>query len=248
MNTVSTSIISIKDDIIFLNYYFADRRDKPCIKNILLGYFYYDKKILSFSTIHSKKLYQNEYMKRKEIKDISEISQADIDSAKSYFYDYILPNYMRNRTAGILHRKFHITEKENFKFYKKVKKVNSLYEAEIKEIYQIKEKSMIQQNYENKDVGYYITFLLNIIFKALDTKNLDTLKFLNKRYIIKEDTKNSFSFLESFKSYKEYKENYPLSQKEILILLSHLTLEIMNMSSLNIIKKFIMANREILLI
>ena len=83
-------------------------------------------------------------MKRKEIKDISEISQADIDSAKSYFYDYILPNYMRNRTAGILHRKFHITEKENFKFYKKVKKVNSLYEAEIKEIYQIEEKSMIQ--------------------------------------------------------------------------------------------------------
>ena len=136
--------------------------------------------------------------------------------------------------------------KENFKFYKKVKKVNSLYEAEIKEIYQIKEKSMIQQNYENKDVGYYITFLLNIIFKALDTKNLDTLKFLNKRYIIKEDTKNSFSFLESFKSYKEYKEKYPLSEKEILILLSHLTLEIMNMSSLNIIKDFIMANRDIL--
>lgn len=235
-----------KDDIIFLNYYFADSRDKACIKDILLQYFHYDKNILSFSTIHSKKLYQNEYMKRKEIKDISEISQADIDSAKSYFYDYILPNYMRNRTAGILHRKFHITEKENFKFYKKVKKVNSLYEAEIKEIYQIKEKSMIQQNYENKDVGYYITFLLNIIFKALDTKNLDTLKFLNKRYIIKEDTKNSFSFLESFKSYKEYKENYPLSEKEILILLSHLTLEIMNMSSLNIIKKFIMANREIL--
>jgi hypothetical protein len=235
-----------KDDIIFLNYYFADSRDKACIKDILLQYFHYDKNILSFSTIHSKKLYQNEYMKRKKIKDISEISQADIDSAKNYFYDYILPNHMKNRTAGILHRKFHITEKENFKFYKKVKKVNSLYEAEIKEIFQIKEKSMIQQNYENKDVGYYITFLLNIIFKALDTKNLDTLKFLNKRYIIKEDIKNSFSFLESFKSYKEYKEKYPLSEKEILILLSHLTLEIMNMSSLNIIKDFIMANRDIL--
>ena len=235
-----------KDDIIFLNYYFADSRDKACIKDILLQYFHYDKNILSFSTIHSKKLYQNEYMKRKEIKDISEISQAVIDLARYYFYDYILPNHMKNRTAGILHRKFHITEKENFKFYKKVKKVNSLYETEIKEIFQIKEKSMIQQNYENKDVGYYITFLLNIIFKALDTKNLDTLKFLNKRYIIKEDTKNSFSFLESFKSYKEYKEKYPLSEKEILILLSHLTLEIMNMSSLNIIKDFIMANRDIL--
>ena len=59
-------------------------------------------------------------MKRKEIKDISEISQAVIDLARYYFYDYILPNHMKNRTAGILHRKFHITEKENFKFYKKV--------------------------------------------------------------------------------------------------------------------------------
>ena len=41
------------------------------------------------------------------------------------------------------------------------------------------------------------------------------LKFLNKRYVIKEDTKSLFSFLESFKLYKEYKEKYPLSEKEI---------------------------------
>ena len=232
-----------KDDIIFLNYYFADKRDKPCIKDILLGYFHYDKKILSFLTIHSKKLYQNQYMKKYNIKDSSEISQAEIVLAQYYFYKYILPNHMRNSTYGILYRTFHITkEEEKFKLHKKAKKANSFYEV----VYGNGEKSLIQQNYENRDVGYYITYLLNIIFKALDTKDLDKLKFLNKRYVIKEDAKTSFSFLESFKLYKEYKEKYPLSEKEILILLSHLTLEIMNMSSLNIIKKFIMANREIL--
>ena len=236
-----------KDDIIFLNYYFADKRDKPCIKDILLGYFHYDKKILSFLTIHSKKLYQNQYMKKYNIKDSSEISQAKIVLAQYYFYKYILPNHMRNSTYGILYRTIHITkEEEKFKLYKKIKKVNSLYEVEIKDIFEIKEKSKIQQNYENRDVGYYITYLLNIIFTALDTKNLDKLKFLNKRYVIKENTKNSFSILESFKLYKEYKEKYPLSEKEILILLSHLTLEIMNMNSLEIIKSFIMRNRDIL--
>ena len=41
-----------KDDIIFLNYYFADSRDKACIKDILLQYFHYDKNILSLSLIH----------------------------------------------------------------------------------------------------------------------------------------------------------------------------------------------------
>ena len=128
MNTVSTSIISIKDDIIFLNYYFADRRDKPCIKNILLGYFYYDKKILSFLTIYSKKLYLSEYKKRNKIKDISEISQAKIALAQYYFYKYILPNHMRNCTYGILYRTFHITkEEEKFKLHKKAKKLNYLY-------------------------------------------------------------------------------------------------------------------------
>ena len=247
MNTVSTSIISIKDDIIFLNYYFADRRDKPCIKNILLGYFYYDKKILSFLTIYSKKLYLSEYKKRNKIKDISEISQAKIALAQYYFYKYILPNHMRNCTYGILYRTFHITkEEEKFKLHKKAKKVNSFYEVYGKEVYGNGEKSLIQQNYENRDVGYYITYLLNIIFKDLDTKDLDKLKFLNKRYAIKEDAKTSFSFLESFKLYKEYKEKYPLSEKEILILLSHLTLEIMNMTSLNIIKNFITRDRDIL--
>ena len=154
---------------------------------------------------------------------------------------------MRNSTYGILYRTIHITkEEEKFKLYKKIKKVNSLYEVEIKDMFEIKEKNKIQQNYENRDVGYYITYLLNIIFTALDTKNLDKLKFLNKRYEIKENTKNSFSILESFKLYKEYKEKYPLSEKEILILLSHLTLEIMNMTSLEIIKSFIMRNRDIL--
>jgi hypothetical protein len=247
LNTVSTSIISIKDDIIFLNYYFADRRDKPCIKNILLGYFYYDKKILSFLTIYSKKLYLSEYKKRNKIKDISEISQAKIALAQYYFYKYILPNHMRNCTYGILYRTFHITkEEEKFKLHKKAKKVNSFYEVYGKEVYGNGEKSLIQQNYENRDVGYYITYLLNIIFKDLDTKDLDKLKFLNKRYAIKEDAKTSFSFLESFKLYKEYKEKYPLSEKEILILLSHLTLEIMNMTSLNIIKNFITRDRDIL--
>ena len=247
MNTVSTSIISIKDDIIFLNYYFADRRDKPCIKNILLGYFYYDKKILSFLTIYSKKLYLSEYKKRNKIKDISEISQAKIALAQYYFYKYILPNHMRNCTYGILYRTFHITkEEEKFKLHKKAKKANSFYEVYGKEVYGNGEKSLIQQNYENRDVGYYITYLLNIIFKDLDTKDLDKLKFLNKRYAIKEDAKTSFSFLESFKLYKEYKEKYPLSEKEILILLSHLTLEIMNMTSLNIIKNFITRDRDIL--
>ncbi|MFZ8074444.1 hypothetical protein ACO1G0_05350 [Fusobacterium watanabei] len=235
-----------KDDIIFLNYYFADKRDKPCIKDILLGYFHYDKNILSFSTIHSKKLYPNQYMKRNKIKDISEISQARIKLAQYYFYEYILPNHMKNCTAGISYRKFQIYENGNFKFSKKVKKVNSLYESEIKDIFKVKEKSIIQQNYENKDTGYYIAYLLNLIFKALDTKNLDTLKFLNKRYVIKEDAKSSFSFLKSFKFYTEYKEKYPLSEKEILILLSHLTLEIKNMTSLEIIKSFIMRNRDIL--
>lgn len=237
-----------KDDIIFLNYHFANKRDKACIKDILFQYFHYDKDILSFSTIHSKKLYPNQYMKRNKIKDISEISQARIKLAQYYFYEYILPNHIKNCTAGILYKKFHIyiNENENFKLYKKIKKVNSVYEVYAKKAYKIQEKSIIQQNYENRDVGYYITYLLNLIFKALDTKNLDTLKFLNKRYVIKEDTKNSFSFLESFKLYKEYKEKYPLSEKEILILLSYLTLEIMNISSLDIIKDFIMRNRDIL--
>ena len=236
-----------KDDIIFLNYYFADKRDKPCIKDILLGYFHYDKKILSFLTIHSKKLYQNQYMKKYNIKDSSEISQAKIVLAQYYFYKYILPNHMRNSTYGILYRTFHITkEEEKFKLHKKAKKANSFYEVYGKEVYGNGEKSLIQQNYENRDVGYYITYLLNIIFKALDTKDLDKLKFLNKRYVIKEDAKTSFSFLESFKLYKEYKEKYPLSEKEILILLSHLTLEIMNMTSLNIIKNFITRDRDIL--
>ncbi|WP_340221998.1 hypothetical protein LDK25_07010 [Fusobacterium nucleatum] len=236
-----------KDDIIFLNYYFADKRDKPCIKDILFGYFYYDKKILSFLTIHSKKLYLNQYMKKYKIKDTSEISQAKIVLAQHYFYKYILPNHMRNCTYGILYKTFHITkEKEKFKLYKKAKKVNSFYEAYAKKLYGNGEKSIIQQNYENRDVDYYTAYLLNIIFKALDTKSLNKLKFLNKRYVIKEDTKSSFSFLESFKLYKEYKEKYPLSEKEILILLSHLTLEIMNMSSLDIIKNFITKDRDIL--
>lgn len=233
-----------KNEIIFWSYHLAKPKDKVSVKDILIQYFCYDKNIYSFSTITSKKIFLNEYKKSKKINDISKVSQETINKALSYFYDYIVKKAMKNKEAGILYRKIRINTDENFVLESKKKIYKSLYNKSkkfIKNSIKVNEKSIIQQNYENKCIGYYIAFLLNVLLIGLKQKNLDKIKYLEKRYNIPDNGNYSFQYLNNFNLFEDFKSKNSLTEKEILIVLSHLTLEIFNMKSLNQIKNFIVS-------
>lgn len=232
-----------KNDIIFWSYYLANSKDKSSVKDILIQYFHYDKNIYSFSTVTSKKIYLNEYKKVKKINDISEIKQELIDKVLSYFYDYIVKKAMKNKEAGILYKKITINSDGNIILEKRKKKYKSLYnrnKKSIKKRYNFKdnEKSIVQENYESKCIGYYVAFLLNILLKGIEQNNLNEIKYIGERYTISNEKIYSFQYLNSFKLFEDYKSKNCLTEKRILIALSHLRLEVLNLNILAKIKEF----------
>ena len=229
-------------NIIASLYYYCDDKDKSCMKQILMSYYSVSKnsydKALKETTIVT-------YCNGKDILDKNETTKE---------YNKII-KYLNGKEIGILFKTFFLTN--DFQIDYKVNKdeainyiinqINSLKninsEEEIKKI--CEDDDYFERYY--KILGFYPFFLLSFVMKSISENNLEYLSDISKRYdyyLIKDDEKDKeevkfkrdIEIIDTLEEYWEFQKKYPLEEKQIIVILSNLVLELTNMTILEKIK------------
>ena len=229
-------------NIIASLYYYCDDKDKSCMKQILMSYYSVSKnsydKALKETTIVT-------YCNGKNILDKNETTKE---------YNKII-KYLNGKEIGILFKTFFLTN--DFQIDYKVNKdeainyiinqINSLKninsEEEIKKI--CEDDDYFERYY--KILGFYPFFLLSFVMKSISENNLEYLSDISKRYdyyLIKDDEKDKeevkfkrdIEIIDTLEEYWEFQKKYPLEEKQIIVILSNLVLELTNMTILEKIK------------
>ena len=229
-------------NIIASLYYYCDDKDKSCMKQILMSYYSVSKnsydKALKETTIVT-------YCNGKDILDKNETTKE---------YNKII-KYLNGKEIGILFKTFLLTNDSqiDYKVNKDeainyiINQINSLKninsEEEIKKIYE--DDDYFERYY--KILGFYPFFLLSFVMKSISENNLEYLSDISKRYdyyLIKDDEKDEeevkfkrdIEIIDTLEEYWEFQKKYPLEEKQIIVILSNLVLELTNMTILEKLK------------
>lgn len=229
-------------NIIASLYYYCDDKDKSCMKQILMSYYSVSKnsydKALKETTIVT-------YCNGKDKLDKDETTKE---------YNKII-KYLNGKEIGILFKTFLLTNDSQIDYkvnkdeainyitnqINSLKNINS--EEEIKKI--CEDDDYFERYY--KILGFYPFFLLSFVMKSISENNLQYLSDISKRYdyyLIKDDEKDKeevkfkrdIEIIDTLEEYWEFQKKYPLEEKQIIVILSNLVLELTNMTILEKLK------------
>jgi len=229
-------------NIIASLYYYCDDKDKSCMKQILMSYYSVSKnsydKALKETTIVT-------YCNGKDILDKDETTKE---------YNKII-KYLNGKEIGILFKTFLLTNDSQIDYKVNKDEAINYITNQINSLKNINSEEEIKKLCEDDDyferyykiLGFYPFFLLSFVMKSISENNLEYLSDISKRYdyyLIKDDEKDKeevkfkrdIEIIDTLEEYWEFQKKYPLEEKQIIVILSNLVLELTNMTILEKLK------------
>jgi hypothetical protein len=229
-------------NIIASLYYYCDDKDKSCMKQILMSYYSVSKnsydKALKETTIVT-------YCNGKNILDKNETTKE---------YNKII-KYLNGKEIGILFKTFLLTNDSQIDYKVNKDEAINYITNQINSLKNINSEEEIKKLCEDDDyferyykiLGFYPFFLLSFVMKSISENNLEYLSDISKRYdyyLIKDDEKDKeevkfkrdIEIIDTLEEYWEFQKKYPLEEKQIIVILSNLVLELTNMTILEKLK------------
>ena len=229
-------------NIIASLYYYCDDKDKSCMKQILMSYYSVSKnsydKALKETTIVT-------YCNGKNILDKNETTKE---------YNKII-KYLNGKEIGILFKTFLLTNDSQIDYKVNKDEAINYITNQINSLKNINSEEEIKKLCEDDDyferyykiLGFYPFFLLSFVMKSISENNLEYLSDISKRYdyyLIKDDEKDKeevkfkrdIEIIDTLEDYWEFQKKYPLEEKQIIVILSNLVLELTNMTILEKLK------------
>ena len=203
-------------------YYYCDDKDKSCMKQILISYYSVSKnsydKPLKETTIET-------YCNGKDILDKDETAKE---------YNKII-KYLNGKEIGILFKTFHLTNESQIDYKVNKDEAINYITNQINSLKNINSEEEIKKLCEDDDyferyykiLGFYPFFLLSFVMKSISENNLEYLSDISKRDI---------EIIDTLEEYWEFQKKYPLEEKQIIVILSNLVLELTNMTILEKLK------------
>lgn len=229
-------------NIIASLYYYCDDKDKSCMKQILMSYYSVSKnsydKALKETTIVT-------YCNGKNILDKNETTKE---------YNKII-KYLNGKEIGILFKTFLLTNDSQIDYKVNKDEAINYITNQINSLKNINSEEEIKKLCEDDDyferyykiLGFYPFFLLSFVMKSISENNLEYLSDISKRYdyyLIKDDEKDKeevkfkrdIEIIDTLEEYWEFQKKYSLEEKQIIVILSNLVLELTNMTVLEKLK------------
>ena len=229
-------------NIIASLYYYCDDKDKSCMKQILMSYYSVSKnsydKALKETTIVT-------YCNGKNILDKNETTKE---------YNKII-KYLNGKEIGILFKTFLLTNDSQIDYKVNKDEAINYITNQINSLKNINSEEEIKKLCEDDDyferyykiLGFYPFFLLSFVMKSISENNLEYLSDISKRYdyyLIKDDEKDKeevkfkrdIEIIDTLEEYWEFQKKYSLEEKQIIVILSNLVLELTNMTILEKLK------------